>query len=251
MNPDVRLIKPRRLDLPVARPNVAAEVLLNEDSFATTLLVLALDTFPPQEEDEYPPIYGWTPTTIKMELEQHFGVPISKLTLDKLMAAIMIRTTDLFFRDEAYFVELANVLSGDDFEPDEFDPADVMECAWAVTEALLLCPPDEEDPEPFSDEVRAYIGFALREEGFVTPPGILKIAIGADFSAQVGEFADDPEMFAGIYQAQQDKTSEVETAMKSQLAELTEQLQRLPLQHGKAADLVQRLRQSLNQQTQG
>ena len=52
----------------------------------------------------------------------------------------------------------ANVLAGSEFDPETFDPADSAECAWAVTEALLLSPPDERDTQPvFSDEIRKYI----------------------------------------------------------------------------------------------
>ncbi len=231
------------LRAPVADPALAASFLTDEDTFATVLLVLALDTFPPEPGQKQSPIYGWHPETVKMELEQTFGVTLPKVTLDKLMTAIMIKTTDLFFRDEAYFVEFANVLSGDDFEPDEFDPADALECAWAVMEGLLLHPPTEEDPEPFCDEIRHYIAFVLKEEGFITPPGILKIALNADFSAKVqSTFADDPALFAGMYQAQQEKTDEIETILKRQLADLTSQLERLPLQTGSTAELVTRLR---------
>lgn len=248
---DVSLIKPRRLDLKVGGNAAAVAALNDQDSFATTLFILAVDAFPPDPEkgEKQSPLLEWTPTTIKMEMNQHYGVQLSQLALDKIMAAILIRTTDLFFRDPFYFIEMCNVLSGDNFEPDEFDPADSIECAWGVTEGLLLNPPDEEDPEPFSDEVRAYIGFVLREEGFTSPPGILKIALDADFSPQVAAtFADDPELFQGIYQAQQGKTDEVESIMKSQLTELAEQLQRLTLQNGSTAGLIQRLRQSLQLQ---
>lgn len=248
---DISLIKPRRLDLKLGGGAAAVAALNDQDSFATTLLLLALDAFPPDTEkgEKRSPLLDWTPTTIQMELNQHYGVQLTQLALDKIMAAIMIHTTDLFFRDPFYFIELCNVLSGDNFEPDEFDPADSIECAWGVTEGLLLNPPDDEDPEPFSDEVRAYIGFVLREEGFTSPPGILKIALDADFSPQVATtFADDPELFAGIYQAQQSKADEVETIMKNQLTELAEQLQRLSLQNGSTAGLIQKLRQSLQLQ---
>lgn len=240
---DVRLVKREMLRAPLANPAVAAEFLTNEDTFATVLLVLALDTFPPTGDERQSPVLGWHPETVKMELEQTFGVAVPKVTLDKLMTAIMIKTTDLFFKDEAYFVEFANILCGDDFEPDEFDPADALECAWAVMEGLLIHPPTEEEPEPFSDTVRHYIAFVLREEGFIKPPGILKIALDADFSAKVDStFADDPAMFEGIYQAQQEKSAEIESILKAQLADLTSQLSRLPLQTGSTAELVTRMR---------
>ena len=38
-------------------------------------------------------------------------------------------------------------------------------------------------------------------------PDVLRVALDADWSAQVGtEFADDPEMFQAIFEVQQEKT---------------------------------------------
>jgi len=230
----------KSVTIPKANPaQVVRKILTDPDTFATTLLVWAIECFGME-------CLEWHPGTIKMELEQRFNCQIPKVNLDKLMAAVMILTTDLFFKDEARFIELANILSGDDFQPDEFDPADSVECAWAVTEALLLCPPDEDDPEPFSENVRRYIGFVLKEEGYITPPDILKIAIGGDFSDQVRyTFSDDPEMFSAVYQGNADKASEVEAIIRDSLRELVAQLQALPLRDGDTAELVQRLSQNI------
>lgn len=230
----------KSVTIPKANPaQVVRKILMDPDTFATTLLVWAIDCFGME-------CLEWHPGTIKMELEQRYNCQIPKVNLDKLMAAVMILTTDLFFKDEARFIELANILSGDDFQPDEFDPADSVECAWAVTEALLLCPPDDDDPEPFSDNVRRYIGFVLKEEGYITPPDVLKIAIGGDFSEQVRyTFSDDPEMFSAVYQGNTDKTAEVEAIIKDSLRELVMQLQALPLTSGNTAELVQRLSQNI------
>lgn len=255
--PDIRILNPKQVGPTSSQGTLRPvlndsdrirEALLSEDSYTTTLLAIAMDSFPPGEKDKQSPIFDWHPETIKLELEQEYGIRLPKLSLDKIMAGVMIRTNDLFFREPYHFIELANVLSGDDFEPDEFEPADSVECAWAITEALLLCPPDDEDPEPFSDDVRRYLGFVLKEEGFVTPPGILRIALDADLSAHMADFADDPELAEGIFQAQQSKAAEVETIMREQLAELTDQLERLPLRQGTTADLAARLRRALQSQ---
>jgi hypothetical protein len=133
-----------------------------------------------------------------------------------------------------------------------FDPADSVECAWAVTEALLLVPPDAEDPEPFSDEVRHYIGAVLREEGYVTAPDVLRIALDGDFADHVRfNFADDPEMFQGIYDVQASKAAEVTDTVRENLTELLEQIQSLPLVHGDARGLVARLSGQIRQDAAG
>ncbi len=210
-------------------------LLESPDTYATTLLVWALDTYGTE-------CLGWHPTTLKMEIESDFKVRLPKQNFDKLLAAVAVLTTDLFFKDAARFVQLANVLAGDDFEPDEFEPADSAEMAWAVTEALLLVPPDADDPEPFSDEVRHYIGLALEEEGFVSPPDILRIALGGDFRLKVdGAHAADPELMAEIRRVQAQRAGEVEAVVRNGLVELLDQLAALPLANGSTQGLTQKI----------
>lgn len=250
--PDINIMtskqvwSPRKFD----KLKVIQKILTSEDTYATTMLLLAVDQWPPNPDDEIqePLCFQWTPQTLRYEIEQTWDVQLPQENLDKLMAAISIVKTDFFFKDEDRFIKLCNILSGSSFDPTVFDPADSVECAWGITEALLLSPPDEDDPEPFSDNVRRYVGFVLREEGYVTAPDILRIALDADFSAQVTyNWADDPEMFQGIYAVQQDKTKEVEEIIKGSLLELLGQLKALPLQHGDTADIEQRLGATLKQ----
>lgn len=225
--------------MPYNQAQFLRQILTGEDTFATTMLVWTIEQFGLES-------LQWHPLTLRMELEETNNLRLPKANFDKLMAAITIVTTDYFFKDVSRFVQLANILSGDDFQPDEFDPADSAECAWAVTEALLLSPPDEEDPEPFSDDVRRYLGIVLKEEGYVTPPDVLRLAIGADFTEQVRyDFTDDPEMFQAIHEVQQDKTKDVENLIRANLSGLLGQLQALPLREGSTTELVTRLRSNL------
>lgn len=210
-------------------------LLESPDTYATTLLVWALDTYGPE-------CLEWHPTTLKMEIEGDYKVRLPKQNFDKLLAAITVLTTDLFFKDAARFVMLANVLAGDDFEPDEFEPADAAECAWAITEALLLVPPDADDPEPFADEVRHYVAHVLKDEGFVRPPDILRIALNGDSTGMVdGLYAQDKELYGVITQTQRAKTEEVEAVIRDGLRDLISQLQTLPLREGSTADLTQKI----------
>ena len=218
-----------------ATTGVVRRLLESPDTYATTLLVWALDTYGPE-------CLGWHPTTLKLEIEGDYAVRLPKGNLDRLLAAIVVLTTDLFFKDAARFVQLANVLAFDDFEPDEFEPADAAECAWAVTEALLLVPPDADDPEPFSDEVRLYIGHALKEEGFVRPPDVLRIALGGDASARVAsDWGADRELSAAIAAEDARKAAEIEQLVRGGLAELVAQLESLPLREGSTAELTKKI----------
>lgn len=218
----------------LVRPRHRLQAALRDDeSYGTTLLVLALDEWGTE-------CLEWAPETWRQELQDTFDVQVPLLNFDKLMAAVSIVTTDAFFQNLPTFVDLANALCGSGLNPDAFDPADTAECAWACTEALILHPPDDGE-EPFSDDIRRYLGFILKDEGYVSPPDILKLALDGDFKAQVGDsFSDDPELFAGIYQAQQAKTEEIEQLVRSNLQELLTQVTSLPLQRGDTAALIQR-----------
>lgn len=210
-------------------------LLESPETYATVLLVWALDTFGPE-------CLEWHPQTLRMEIENDFKVRLPKANFDKLLAAIAILTTDSFFKDVAKFIQLANVLAGDDFEPGEFEPADCAECAWAVTEALLLVPPDEEDQEPFNEEIRRYIGHVLKDEGFVRPPDILRIALDGDSSAMVdGLYGRDSELHAEIVATQKAKSDEIENIVRQGLSELVSQLKSLPLQNGSTNELTQKI----------
>lgn len=219
-------------------------LLADDEAFGTVVLTLCVDVWgteclhDPEDPDRGP----WHPATFAAELRRHFGVDITPGNLHRLMAAATVVTTDLFWKDARAFVALANVLAGDEFTPDVWEKADAAECAWAITEALLLDPPDDGDPDPFVPEIRRYVAAVLKDEGFVTPPDVLKIALDADISGLVSaEFADDPEMFQGIYQVQQDKAADVEAVLRDRLLEFRDQLASLPLSNGSTAELERRI----------
>lgn len=227
---------------------VVKKLLTDPDTFATVMLMIALDTFGMEclhDKDE-PERGPWHAATFRSMLTQHFGVTIPQLNMDKLMAAVTLLTTDLFFTNVDRFIALANVFAGSEFSPRIFDKADTAECAWAITEALILDPPDHENPEPFCEDIRRYIGAVLRDEGFVKPPDILRIAIEGDFSERVRfTFADDPAMFSAIYKNQQEKTEEIKGVIRDSLELLAEQLEALSLQNGNTKTLSDSIRKTL------
>lgn len=208
-------------------------LLESGDAYATTLLVLCWDAFCDVGDrgDEW---MQWHPAAMRINVQERFGVTLPEITFDRLMAAVSIVTTDEFFQNLRSFVPLANVLAGSEFDPETFDPADSAECAWAVTEALLLSPPDDDAKTPvFSEEIRKYIGRVLHQEGYVTPPDVLRIAIDGDFSAQVTyDFGEDPEMFGMIHNVQTGKTDDIERVVRESLLEMALQLKTLTLRHG-------------------
>lgn len=225
-----------QLSRPAAPKTIQRALLLSDESFATPLFLLVMDRY---GQDAL----SWSPETIRLELEQDFQCQLPKVTLDKIMAAITIVTTNYFYKDVTRFVELCNILAGDDFQPDEFEPADADEMLIGITEALLLWPPDD-DPEDteFAPEIREYIKQVLGEQGILQPFDVLRLAFSGDQADTVdAEYADDPEMYSAIYGAQQSKTDELRAVYLENVASLAQQLAVLPLQHGTTHHAVQQL----------
>ena len=220
--------------------NIMQEAWRSKETFATVLLTMFLDRFGMEALE-------WDPATMALEIEEEFDVDLPQLALDKLIVAIQILTTDRFFKRLPDFIAFCNVLDGDPFQPDTFDPADAEEVAWGITEALLISPPEDNDPEPLTNEIRAYIGSVLDGEGILNPPDILRIALRmAKVSPAMKDFSDDPEMFNAIYDVEAGKTEDINQAIRFKTELLTEQLAALQLKNGTTQHVAEMLRKSLS-----
>jgi len=216
---------------------------LTGPSFATTLLAVMFDFY---GEDF---IHGkgqaefldWDEETIKLQLESDFGISLPEANLHRIMAGIAILTTNFFYRRIDAFVQLCNVLSGDEFDPRVFNTADVDEMAWGITEAALLFPPG--DSEEFSEEILEYIRVKAKSEGIATLPDVLAIAnTGED---PLYEYADDPEMYGAMFTTVNSKSEEIKYEVAEGLQRLVSQLGSLPLRNGSAKDMAKRLSASI------
>ena len=218
------------------------KLLQNDEAFATPLILILLDCFGTEALE-------WTPQTIKDELEDTYAVKLPDINLDKIMAAVMILTTNYFYQDIRSFIHICNVLSGNDVDPTEFDPADPFEMLVAINEAFMLWPPGTQSAadEQFSDEIQEYIRQVFDVEGILKPIDVFHVAMRNDRTSQIAEsYSDDPDMYAAVYKTQQEKVGELGSAYLEAMQELTEQLEGLPLQHGTTDELVARLRKGLN-----
>ena len=226
---------------------ISRALLLSAEAYATSLTLLVLDTYGPDVlgNPEDLEADGWAPETIKMQIEQDFGLDLPKASLDKIMAGITILKTNYFYKDVVRFIELCNILAGDDFQPDEFDPADAGEVLWGILEAMILYPPND-DPEDteFSPEVVGYIEKVLQIEGVIDPPDVLRLGMKASVADKVrADYSDDPEMFSAIWDVQQGHNDDLKKMLQGNLNELAIQLQLLPMQQGKKDSLIQQVQQ--------
>lgn len=184
----------------------------------------------------------WDPSTMALEIEEEFNVKLSQGSLDKLIVCIQILTTDRFFKNLPDFISFCNVLGDDTYRPDMWDPADAEEIAWGVTEALMIEPPDENDPDPFTNEIRSYIGAVLDSEGIINPPDILRIAMRNNkVSKNITDFSDDPEMFNAVYELEAGKTEDINNTLRMKTKLLAEQMAALNLKNGNTQNVVEML----------
>ena len=214
------------------------EAWKSPETFSSVLLTLFLDKFGVEALD-------WDPATITMEVEEEFDVDLPQLSLDKLITAIQLLTADRFFKNLPDFIAFCNIMGGDTYRPDMWDPADAEEVAWGITEAMLISPPEDDDPEPFTDEIRAYIGAVLDSEGIINPPDILRIALRvARVSPNMEDFSDDPMMFNAVYDLEAGKTEDINQSIRLKTNLLIQQLAALNLQNGNTKYVVDMLRNS-------
>lgn len=218
--------------------SIMQEAWTSRETFASVLLTMFLDKFGTEA-------LTWDPTTITLEVEEEFDVDLPQLSFDKLMVAIQIMTTDRFYRSLPDFVAFCNVLGGDTYDPATFDPADAEEVAWGITEALLIYPPEDEQAEPFTNEIRAYIGAVLDSEGLINPPDILRIALRQSrVSPSIQDFSDDPTMFNAVYDFEEGKKQDINQSIRLKTKLLAAQLKALSLQNGAADSVVKMLEQA-------
>lgn len=221
--------------------NIQQEAWKSRETFASVLLTLFLDRFGLEALD-------WDPATRVLEIEEEFDVDLSQQACDKLETAIQILTTDRFHKSLPDFIAFCHVLNGDLYHPNTFDPADAEDVAWAMTESLLISPPEENDREPFSDEIRAYIGQVLDKEGIINAPDILRVALRkARVSPSIKDFSDDPDMFHAIYDVESGKTEDINETIRTKTQILAMQLAALNLQNGNTQNVAQMLRDSVQQ----
>lgn len=218
-------------------PRADAKDVLSDPNVLTSTLLLALaDAFGPESLE-------WHPATLRMEFEEHYGVQLTDAAYDRLMTGVVLVTTDRFYKSVQDFVTFANFLTGQPNDPDHFEPPTAAEMAAAISEVLWLTPPDDEDEEPFSEEVCAFVGQVLAEEGFRSAPDVLAIAIwptgsGPSAADATREF---PELAEAARVIEESRVSAVRTAVSEHVGLLLHQLRRLPLKNGSTVELLKRI----------
>lgn len=220
-------------------------ILLNHETPATVLLVIAADLLGPE-------FLQWDPEAIRMELDEALGTKLPEYSLNRLMAAIELVTSDVFYRDLPTFNRLCVALFHGILIVETFEPADAIDIAWGITEAMLIWPPDPKDESPFSEDIIAYIAAEMKNEGIMMPPDVLRLGGGDGklWEKVQMDFSDDPGMFASIYAIERARTDEINALVKAKLRNVLDLLNELPLNTGDTKGAVERMFGALKQTEQ-
>lgn len=224
------------------RKDKLAGMLKDEETLATTLMVICLDTWGTE-------FFDWEPAAFDLELRGRYGTEMPRTNHDKLWGLVTAMTTNLFYISLESFIPIANALNGAEANFQYYDPVTSEEAAWAITEVLLNDAPAEgKDPaKQFSHEIKQYIGFSLRSEGVTNPPAVLKpyAEIPADLEERAGASMGPDESMVKMYTDRQARErNEINQYVNERIDQLGAQLQLLPLVNGDTAGLLDHLRQA-------
>ena len=219
-------------------------LLKGEDGFSTALAAILIDDFGTEA-------LTWASQTIIMELESMYQTELSVSSVDRLMTAVHLLTSNSFYTSLPDFNDLCNVLSWEPLTPGVFVPSDAASCAWGITEAMLISPPEDEN-QAFNEQTIGYISEVLKDEGILNPPDVLRIAkLGKSLESKIRyDFSDDPVMFEAIFQVEASKTEEINNFIKKRLRALALQLGSLKLRNGNVEDVVSKMLNALPEANQ-
>lgn len=215
--------------MPQIHPN--QRVFLDQDSFATTLLLTVVDEYGLE-------CLEWSPETVQLHIIEDFGVDIRQELLDRLFAAMLLTTSNFFYRSLPSFINICNVLSGTSYDPNVFDPADPYETAWGLTEASLIYPAGQE--EVFDDQVTGYISESLAGIGLSNIPKIFLPYLQEGSLPKVNNdtFEEDASLLEAVYANQTSNANDIDLAVQRSLHKLIQQVDLLQLRNGQARDSV-------------
>jgi hypothetical protein len=207
----------------VAENQVLARFVQGSATYATTLLLLAVDRFGLD-------CLNWTGQVLCGTLEDELGCRLPRENRDKLQALATALSSDQFYRDPVVFAHVAAALNNDVVDFDMMPDIDPDQAAWAITEVVLSEGPDHPEFEP---AVRDYLGQVLVSHGVHFPPDVLRIANYPEgFEQQVTDsIGDDPGAYSGYYRRGKEGSSEIVALLRERLGHLIAQVDHLPLIH--------------------
>lgn len=227
--------------MPLLRKDQLAEIVSDESTMGTTLLLACVDTFGLS-------FFEWEPETFDLDCKSAFGVELPQVNKDKVWALVTALTTNLFYISLETFMPICNALNDSQADFRAYDPVDSDEAAWALVEVLINDPPEEGEDvsKRFSHEIKRYIGLTLKSEGVTTPPRILAPFVEYDQSPEeeAGIQIGPDEAMLNMYEDRQARERDsIEAYISQRITALSSQIQQLPLQQGDTSQIHAYLQQ--------
>jgi len=140
--------------------------LQSDKTYASTLLVICVDTLGTE-------CFEWEPESIFHELNRVHRVEMPESNQSKIMAMITLLTTDWYYQDVNTFYQTNKALVNEAAKwgtlSDDMN-SDDMGRAWIE---ISLNDPDR---GTFTEEIREYMRYVFRQEGFVEAPSLFAFA---------------------------------------------------------------------------
>jgi len=211
------------------------DVFRDKGTFGTTLLIAVIDAYGTE-------CIEWDPEALRKEILDDYQVDLSASTMDRIMAAMSVLASDMFFVSLEAFNNTCEALNFGPVDGDRFIPCELDDIMWGCTEVRLLLGSQEYDEADWSHDVRRYTAAQLSMEGVTKAPDILTFA---EFDSEELDNKDTllatDQLMASTYQGrQQTVLKELNDEAIGNLQQLLRQVASLKLEHGKT-DQVQKL----------
>lgn len=222
-------------------PDPTLKMLHNRSALATTLLVIAIDRLGVE-------CMEWIPEVLEDELQNLSPESVPRRNLDKIHGLILAKTTDRFYNEPKIFIVVCNALSADagNIFP-TFDPPDVKEMAWAVTEMRLHDPVEDlEEAGEFSKTVIQTMQM-VKDREMALNPSFLRFLEERPLDGTVATAS--PGLWEATWSTQLTEAEEVNRFVGHRFAMLISQLRRLQLKNGSVEGLeplIKRIRSMLD-----
>ena len=190
-----------------------SRILSDKEAFATPLLLCAYNLI----GDD---IFELEPETIEQILKQH-NHKLLKRNVDRINAALGLLETNLFWQDPVTFAVTCRTLNR--HARVDAAPPDLDDVVWGINEARLITGNPHEDPEEFSDGIKAYIEHLMKLDGVVTAEPTLDFIQPPDLNNSY----DNPEQSVSIYANSEENVEELERTVSTKMIMLLKQIKDL------------------------
>lgn len=209
------------------------EILTNQNSFATSILLVVVDNFGSE-------VSSWHPVVLREKVSSLIDDKdgISEHNFNKLMVGIELSKKDEFFKDPTIMSSFSTVLNNKIVDLSLIFPvADLFDLAWGLTEARII---HNHDPlydlqKLLSIETTAYIDVTLQLHDFSILPKFMKYKDNV-LLADLEKVPEDIHKY--VLKSGSEYAGEVDRFVREKLSRLALELASLKLKNGEVEDTI-------------